>query len=142
MAKSRETFNKRKTKRKSKEEKEDKARKKEERKANAGSSPGNMIAYVDEYGNFLHAQRPIESQKDYSRKYRLGVPKREAVVRNVNRTGSSQYFNESKGFGFIIDDETQERVFTHINGHMSPSAKMTMWLLKWNKVIKERARWR
>ncbi len=32
------------------------------------------------------------------------------------KTGTVKFFNESKGFGFIVDDETQAEVFVHISG--------------------------
>lgn len=32
------------------------------------------------------------------------------------KTGTVKFFNESKGFGFIIDDENQKEVFVHISG--------------------------
>jgi CspA family cold shock protein len=32
------------------------------------------------------------------------------------KTGTVKFFNESKGFGFIIDDETKAEVFVHISG--------------------------
>ncbi len=32
------------------------------------------------------------------------------------KTGTVKFFNESKGFGFIVDDETQKEVFVHISG--------------------------
>lgn len=31
-------------------------------------------------------------------------------------TGTVKFFNESKGFGFIIDDETKKEVFVHASG--------------------------
>lgn len=31
-------------------------------------------------------------------------------------TGSVKFFNESKGFGFIIEDDSQEEHFVHVTG--------------------------
>jgi CspA family cold shock protein len=31
-------------------------------------------------------------------------------------TGTIKFFNESKGFGFIIDDESKEQFFVHVTG--------------------------
>jgi CspA family cold shock protein len=32
------------------------------------------------------------------------------------KTGTVKFFNESKGFGFIKDDENQEEIFLHVSG--------------------------
>jgi cold shock protein len=31
-------------------------------------------------------------------------------------TGKVKFFNERKGFGFIIDDESQQEIFVHVSG--------------------------
>jgi len=31
-------------------------------------------------------------------------------------TGKVKFFNERKGFGFIIDDESQKEIFVHVSG--------------------------
>ena len=30
--------------------------------------------------------------------------------------GTVKFFNESKGFGFVVDDESKEEYFVHISG--------------------------
>jgi len=32
------------------------------------------------------------------------------------KNGTVKFFNESKGFGFVIDDESQDEYFVHISG--------------------------
>jgi len=31
-------------------------------------------------------------------------------------TGTVKFFNESKGFGFIVNNETKEEIFVHVTG--------------------------
>jgi cold shock protein len=31
-------------------------------------------------------------------------------------TGKVKFYNEKKGFGFIVDDETQKDIFVHVTG--------------------------
>jgi CspA family cold shock protein len=35
---------------------------------------------------------------------------------NAKNTGVVKFFNEAKGFGFIIDNETKKEIFVHITG--------------------------
>jgi CspA family cold shock protein len=34
----------------------------------------------------------------------------------IMNTGKVKFFNESKGFGFIIDDESSKEYFVHVSG--------------------------
>ena len=35
------------------------------------------------------------------------------------KTGTVKFFNESKGFGFVIEDDSKEEYFVHISGLIS-----------------------
>jgi len=113
------TFEKREKEKKRQQKQEEKQRRKEERKANAtGGGLESMLAYVDENGR-LTSTPPDPSKKldiDAS-EIELGVPKRTAADEvPAERVGKVDFFDSSKGFGFIKEDGTQERFFVHISG--------------------------
>jgi cold shock CspA family protein len=120
MAKSQETWNKKEKEKKRQKKQEIKAQKREERKANSkGGSLDNMIAYVDEYGNISSTPPdPTKKQRINAESIEIGVPRRKNEEVDINRKGTVTFFNESKGFGFIKDSDSQESIFTHINGHI------------------------
>ncbi|UPT65198.1 MAG: cold shock domain-containing protein [Sphingobacteriales bacterium JAD_PAG50586_3] len=35
-------------------------------------------------------------------------------------TGTVKFFNESKGFGFIVDDNSNKEIFVHVSGLSQP----------------------
>lgn len=98
---------------------EEKERRKAERKANSpGGGLENMMAYVDENG-MITSTPPDPSKRievDAS-EIELGVPRRskedEIPVEHIGRV---DFFDTSKGFGFIKEDGTQERYFVHVSG--------------------------
>ncbi len=120
MARSKETFGKKEREKKRLRKRKDKEEKKAERKAeaeNSGSSLDEMIVYLDEFGNFTDTPPDENAKKkeiDVS-KIQLGA----AVVEEFNldevRKGKIDFFNHEKGFGFIIESETSEKYFVHIN---------------------------
>jgi len=122
MGKSQETWNKKENEKKRLKKKKDKEARKEERKANAKEGNSFEIAYVDEYGNF--SSTPPDPQKKVSVKQediQVSVPKHAAPSKaDLIRKGIVTFFNDSKGYGFIKDSETQESVFVHINGLIDP----------------------
>lgn len=123
MAKSTETFNKKEKEKKRLKKQQEKKEKQEERKANAvkGKSLEDMFAYVDENGNITSTPPdPTKKKKINAEDIQIGVAKQEAIEMDTVRQGKVTFFNESKGYGFIKDDQTQESVFVHINGLMQP----------------------
>ncbi len=124
MAKSQDTWNKKEMEKKRLKKRQDKEQKKEERKANAKESTSfdDMIAYVDENGNLSSTPPSVIRRKDTIRAedIQIGVPKRVDVVMDTVRKGIVTFFNDSKGYGFIKDQETQESIFVHVNGLLDP----------------------
>jgi len=122
MAKPKETFNKKEKEKKRLKQKQEKREKMEERKATAkkGKSLEEMMAYIDENGNISSTPPDPRNKKIFkTEEIEIGVPKREETEEAV-RTGVVIFFDESKGFGFINDQQTGERVFIHINNLSEP----------------------
>ena len=118
MARAQETFGKKEREKKRLKKREDKQKKKEARKASAtGGGFENMLAYVDENGHLTDTPPdPSKKVKVDAKSIEIGVPKREEVEIDPIRNGRVEFFNDSKGYGFIKDLEDQEKYFVHING--------------------------
>jgi len=118
MASSQEAFGKREKEKKRLKKRLEKQKKLEERKANSpGGGFENMIAYVDENGHITDTPpNPSDRKKIDVESIQIGVPKREAEEIHSVRTGRVEFFNHSKGFGFIKELDTQDKYFVHING--------------------------
>lgn len=120
MAKSQQSFGKKEREKKRLKKKQDKLKLKEERKANSskGSSWEDMIAYVDEFGNITDTppDPTLKKKKVDASSIVLGIPKKEEVFVDPIKKGKIDFFNESKGFGFIREQDSQEKYFVHING--------------------------
>lgn len=120
MTKSRETFSKKekeKQRAKKKQEKKDRkdARNSEMEKT---SSFEDMIAYVDEFGNITSTPPdPSKKQVIDADSIDIGVPKaKDLTEEDTLRKGKVSFFNSSKGYGFIKDEQTQESIFVHMSG--------------------------
>jgi len=76
-----------------------------------------MIAYVDENGVLTNTPPDPSKKKviDVS-SIKIGVSKREEDDTPAIRKGRVDFYNESKGFGFIKEIGTQEKYFVHVNG--------------------------
>jgi len=118
MAKSQQTFNKQEKEKKRLKKQKDKREKQAERKANSKSADSDdMIAYVDEYGNITETPPdPAKKRKISAESIEIGIPKREAVEFDPIRKGRIDFFDHTKGFGFILEHETNDKYFVHVNG--------------------------
>lgn len=120
MSKSQETWNKKEAEKKRAKKKQDKEQKKEERKANSGGSSSfeDMLAYVDEYGNITSTPPdPLKKIVIKEEDIQIAIPKLADIAPvDTVRKGIVAFFNDSKGYGFIKDMDTQESIFVHING--------------------------
>ena len=119
MGRSTETFAKKEREKKKSKKLLEKKEKAEERKANSdkGKSLDDMMAYIDENGNISSTPPdPAKRKVILSENIQLGVPKQEAMdPADLVRNGTVTFFNESKGYGFIKDLQSQESIFVHIN---------------------------
>lgn len=123
MAKSKETFNKKEKEKKKLKEKQDKKNRMEERKANKrdGNSLEGMMAYLDENGNLTNTPPDPNRKKTFAlEEIQIGVPKQEHDAVDETRTGTISYYKKEKGFGFIIDISTNERIFFHVKDTQEP----------------------
>ena len=95
----------------------EKQKRKEEKKlAPKVNSLDDMIAYVDENG-MITSTPPEESVKGEEIKQEdimIATPKKEKEAPTIMR-GRIEFFNTSKGFGFIKDLSGTEKYFFHIN---------------------------
>ncbi len=118
MAKSQQTFSKREKEKKRQKKREEKQKKKEARKAEAKESDrGIPFAYVDKFGNLTDTPpEPTEEEEIDASEIVLGIPRKEEEEFDPVRKGKVAFFDHAKGFGFIMDQETQEKHFVHISG--------------------------
>ena len=125
MAKTQDSFNKKEKEKNRRKKNQEKLERREQRKADKAAfgpkSFEDMISYVDENGNFSStppdpSKRKVIKAEDIV----LGASPRIDNPEDAIRTGQVKFFNEEKGYGFIIDSETKDSVFVHANSLSSP----------------------
>jgi cold shock CspA family protein len=116
MGRSQETSNKKEVRSKQDKKRKDKEKKRLIKKDGDGGG-GNMIAYVDEFGMISSTPPDVDRRKHTKLEdIEISIPKRDSSQKSDPiRKGIVTYFNDSKGFGFIRDLESQDSVFAHIN---------------------------
>jgi len=99
----------------------EKQKRKEEKKLSPkANSLDDMIAYVDENG-MITSTPPTENIKKEEIKQEeivISTPKKEKEIPTVMK-GRVEFFNTSKGFGFIKDLSGTEKYFFHVNNAMA-----------------------
>ena len=123
MAKSQTSISKKEIENKKLRKRKEKEERREERKANAkdGKSLDDMMAYVDEYGNISSTPPdPTKVKGVKTDDIVIGVPRQQESKVATVRQGHVVFFNGSKGYGFIKDDESGESIFVHNNDLTSP----------------------
>jgi cold shock CspA family protein len=120
MAKSQQTYNKSEKEKKRLKKRELKKKKMEARKLDVkeNGSKGIEFAYVDHNGNLTDTPPdPTLKVEVELEDIILGIPKKEeGEAEDPIRKGKVSFFDSSKGFGFIVDSENQEKYFTHVSG--------------------------
>ncbi|MFK2819183.1 cold shock domain-containing protein [Flavobacteriaceae sp. LMIT009] len=121
MGRSQQTFNKSEREKKRLKKREEKKKKMEARKLEAkeNGKKGIEFAYVGHDGQLTDTPPdPSKKIKVKAKSIELGIPKKTEETEDFDpiRKGTVSFFDHSKGFGFIIDSETQEKYFTHVSG--------------------------
>ena len=122
MGKSGDSYNKKERQKKKEKKRKNKEEKKQKRKEEGGNYVEFM--YVDAYGN-LTATPPDPAEK-------IDIPLEEIQVSTPKKTeedeadelgekeGVVKFFNQDKGYGFIIENRTKSSLFVHANNLLDP----------------------
>ena len=125
MARSQASASKKANENKKLQKRKDKEQRKEARKANSGQGKSleDMIAYVDENGNISSTPPDPSKKKSVNAdEIIIGAGKHEKQTEEI-RSGTVTYFNNAKGYGFITDDKTNEKIFVHVSSLTSQIAE-------------------
>jgi cold shock CspA family protein len=117
MGRSQESFNKKEVRNKKEKKRKEKEKKRLERKdKDTSGGLDDMIAYVDEFGRITSTPPDLTQKEEINAEdIEVSTPKQDNIPYDPIRKGIVSFFNDSKGYGFIKDTETQESVFVHVN---------------------------
>ncbi len=129
MAKSQQSFNKKEKEKKRRKKKKEKAERREQRKLEKAESGKKtfeeMLSYVDEDGNLTSTPPDPDKKKKVIKVEDIllgAAPIDNTPVERV-RKGRVNFFNDEKGYGFIVDAANQESIFVHVNNTSAPLQK-------------------
>jgi len=123
MGRSQETFGKKEVKKRQEQKRKVKEQKRSKKKTEGKRTNfDDMIAYVDEFG-MITSTPPDPDKKTVviAENIELKITKNKPdSVPDYVRKGVVLYFDESKGYGFIRDMESNLKVFVHANNLLEP----------------------
>lgn len=117
MGRSQDSYGKKEVRNKKEKKRKEKEKKRlEKRDKETSGSLDDMIAYVDAFGNITSTPPdPQDIEEVDPEEIEVSTPKKENIPYDPIRKGIVSFLNESKGFGFIKDTQTQESIFVHVN---------------------------
>jgi len=122
MAKSEKSYSKDEKEKQRQKKREEKQKRKERRQAEANArdqAPDIDFVYVDKDGNLTSTPPdPDDREEVNAEDIVLGIPKQEEGERKAFdpvHTGVVEFFDTSKGFGFIMDDNDHQKYFCHVS---------------------------
>ena len=94
-----------------------KQQKKEDRKANGTKGTfDDMIAYVDENGQITDTPPDLQNKEDINLEdIDISIPRKADEPKDAILKGRVEYFDESKGYGFIKNLANTDKFFFHIS---------------------------
>src|SRR5690554_5106200 len=125
MARSQETFSKKERQKKKLQKKKEKQLRRDEKRTEEpkAKSFDDMIAYVDENGNISSTSPDPTKIKEIAAEDIDLDNSRQSAADDTPPIGKVSYFDPSKGYGFINNSMTGERLFVHINDAEGPLAE-------------------
>ena len=118
MGRSQETYGKKEVKKKKVKKRMENEQKRARKKSLAKKNSFNdMIAYVDEFGMITPTPPdPGKRQEIDPESIELDITKnRQEEMNSTLHRGVVTYFNETRGFGFIRDLESNKRIYVHVS---------------------------
>jgi cold shock CspA family protein len=119
MAKPKQSFTKSDREKKKKQKRKEKDEKRDQRKKNSNKGKGLelAIAYVDHNGQLSDTlPNPDLKFEIRAEDIQLGNQSFSKEESNYLKTGRVANYNSDKGYGFIKDSITQEKIFFHVSG--------------------------